>query len=313
MLKILITGGAGYIGSVLTEYLLRSKNNKVTIVDNFYYNQSSLNHLCHYENLEILKTDVRNYESYKNEIKNSDIIIPLAALVGAPICNFDPVGSDSINFDAPSTLFKNISESQLIIMPTTNSAYGTSKSSEKLDEESQLNPISRYAIKKVELEKKLIDRKNSISLRLATVFGVSPRMRTDLLVNDFTYKALTDKYLVLFESSFIRNYIHVRDVSRLIKEITENQGKFKDNIFNVGLSDTNISKKELANKIKKQIPNLVIHENNFQSDPDQRNYLVSNDKLDSTGFKTQYSLEYGIKELIKGYKMMRSREYNNLL
>lgn len=313
MTKILITGGGGYIGSVLCEYLLKDSKLEVTVVDNFIYNQSSLNHLCHYSNFKTIKADVRNYDYYQDEVKKSDIIIPLAALVGAPICNFDQIGSDTINFDAPLKLFKKSSKDQMIIMPTTNSAYGTSRVGSVLDEDSPLNPISRYAIKKVELESNLMDRSNSISLRLATVFGVSPRMRTDLLVNDFTYRAINDGFLVIFEGHFIRNYIHVRDVARLFKNIVSNPKNYSNEIFNVGLSDANISKSDLALKIKKYIPSLVIHENDFQSDPDQRNYMVSNKKLENTGFKTKYSLDFGIKELIKGYVMMRNRKFNNLL
>ncbi len=313
MTKILITGGAGYIGSVLSEYLLKDSKLEVTIIDNFLYNQSSVNHLCHYSNFNIIKADVRNYTYYQDEVKKSDIIIPLAALVGAPICNFDPIGSDTINFDAAFKLFNKSSKDQLVIMPTTNSAYGTSQDGCELNENSPINPISRYAIKKVELESQLMNRINSVSLRLATVFGVSPRMRTDLLVNDFTYRSVNDGFLVIFEGHFVRNYIHVRDVARLFKKIVSEPENFSNEIFNVGLSDANISKSDLALKIKQYIPNLVIHENDFESDPDQRNYMISNKKLENTGFKTKYSLDFGIKELIKGYEMMRNRKFNNLL
>lgn len=309
-MKILITGGAGYIGSILIESLL-NEGHEIYVYDNFLYKQNSLNHLCIHEKLYIEKGDVRNFELLSPILKKVDLIIPLAALVGAPLCNFDPVGSRSINYDAVIKMLKNISKYQIVLMPTTNSAYGTSKSGEICDEDSKLNPISVYAKDKVDLEKQLMDLENSVSFRLATVFGMSPRMRTDLLVNDFTYRAVHDGFLLLFESHFKRNYIHVRDVSRVFLFAINNFEKMKSNIYNVGLSDANISKKELAIKIKSYLPKLVIKEEEFLKDQDQRNYIVSNDKIEKTGFKAIYSLDCGIKELIKGYKMLKNNIYGN--
>ena len=309
-MNILITGGAGYLGSVMSEKLLID-GHKITVFDNFLYGQASLNHLCIYENFEVIKGDVRNYQLIEKYIKKSDIIIPLAALVGAPLCNFDPAGSKSINHDAVSQMLKVLSKDQMILMPTTNSAYGTSKTGQVCNEESKLNPISNYAIDKVNLEKELMEFENAISFRLATVFGMSPRMRTDLLVNDFTYRAVHDGFLLLFESHFKRNYIHVRDVSRVFLHAINNFEKMKSNIYNVGLSDANISKKELATKIKSYFPRLVIKEEEFLKDQDQRNYIVSNDKIEKAGFKAIYSLDIGIIELIKGYKMLKNNIYGN--
>ena len=225
MKKILITGGGGYIGSVLSELLLKN-NFHVTILDNFMYGQVSLNHLCNFENLKIIKGDVRDEAKIKTLLKKSDVIIPLAALVGAPICNFDPVGSKSINYDSLDIIFKNKAKEQIILMPTTNSAYGSGDTNNYCDENSQLKPISNYAKAKVDLEKKLMDLENTTSFRLATVFGMSPRMRTDLLVNDFVLRAFNDRFIVLFESQFKRNYIHVRDVAHLFLYSLNNYFKF---------------------------------------------------------------------------------------
>ena len=309
--KVLITGGAGYIGSVLTEKLLK-KNYKVTVVDNFLYKQSSLNHLCQYKNLQIIKMDVRNSEEIKKiQIKN-DIIIPLAALVGAPICRQDPVGSKTINNDAIDIILQNKPKDQIILMPTTNSAYGSGGENNYCDEESELKPISNYAIDKVEVEKKLMNLENVTSFRLATVFGMSPRMRIDLLVNDFVLRALNDKFIVLFESNFKRNYVHVIDVANVFIYSLENKKKFLNNIFNVGLSDANLSKKELCEKIKEHLNDFIIFEENFQKDIDQRNYIVSNKKLESTGFIMEKNIDDGIEELIKGYKSLSYKNYSNI-
>jgi nucleoside-diphosphate-sugar epimerase len=311
MNKILITGGAGYIGSVLTEKLIKNNFN-VTVVDNFLYNQSSLNHLCHYKNLEIKKIDARNSSEIKKIQSEHDVIIPLAALVGAPICTQDPVGAKTINNDAIDTILKNKSKDQIILMPTTNSAYGSGGEDNYCDENSELKPISNYAIEKVEVEKKLMDLDNVVSFRLATVFGMSPRMRIDLLVNDFVLRAAKDKFIVLFESNFKRNYIHVSDVANVFLYALDNKKFFLNNIFNVGLSSANLSKKELCYKIKEYLKDFVIFEENFQKDIDQRNYVVSNKKLEDTGFKMEKSIDDGIKELIKGYKYLSFKNYSNI-
>ncbi len=310
-MKILITGGAGYIGSILVSDLL-AKDFNVTVVDDFRYKQNSLNHLCYNNKLKLIKADVRDINLLKNEIITHDVIIPLASLVGAPICNFNKVGAETINKQAVIELFNNISKDQIILMPTTNSAYGIGDKNNYCDENSPLNPISKYAEDKVEIEKKLQNLNNFISLRLATVFGMSPRMRLDLLVNDFVYRALKDRFIVLFESHFKRNYIHVRDVSRAFIYCLENYDKMKNQIFNLGLSDANLTKKELCIKIKNHINDFVFYENDFNKDPDQRNYLVSNKKIESFGYNTKYSIDFGIDELIKGFKVLNNLKNTNL-
>jgi nucleoside-diphosphate-sugar epimerase len=311
MKKILITGGAGYIGSILTPMFL-NEGYEVTVYDNFMYSETSLNSHMINKNLKIVKEDVRNFVEFNKQIHKNDIIIPLAAIVGAPACNFDPLGSEAVNKHSILNLLKNKSKDQIIIMPTTNSAYGTGDINNICDEKSPLNPISKYAIDKVEVEKALMSKENVVSLRLATVFGISPRMRIDLLVNDFVYKAVKDKFIVLFESHFKRNYIHLIDASRSFLHVLNNFGDIKNNIFNVGLSEANLSKKELCIEIKKQINELEIFENEFAKDIDQRNYIVSNTKIENSGFKTSITLKDGISELIKGYTTLKKYFYGNI-
>ena len=308
MAKILVTGGAGYLGSILVPELLNDEH-EVTVIDNFMYKQTSLNHLCANPKFDIVRGDVRVETTMWPLLKKADIIIPLAAYVGAPLCNQDPIGASTINKDAIFMMLKHLSKNQLVIMPTTNSAYGTG---DYCTEESPLNPISLYAKDKVEVEKRLMDHANSISYRLATVFGMSPRMRLDLLVNDFTYRAVNDSALVLFESHFKRNYIHVRDIALAFQHAIANQKTMSGEVYNVGLSDANVSKWELCEIIQKQLPNFTFMQAEVGVDPDQRNYIVSNEKIESTGFQTKYSLETGIKELIKGYRMIRNTRYGNI-
>ena len=308
MAKILVTGGAGYLGSILVPELLNDEH-EVTVIDNFMYKQTSLNHLCANPKFDIVRGDVRVETTMWPLLKKADIIIPLAAYVGAPLCNQDPIGASTTNKDAIFMMLKHLSKNQLVIMPTTNSAYGTG---DYCTEESPLNPISLYAKDKVEVEKRLMDHANSISYRLATVFGMSPRMRLDLLVNDFTYRAVNDSALVLFESHFKRNYIHVRDIALAFQHAIANQKTMSGEVYNVGLSDANVSKWELCEIIQKQLPNFTFMQAEVGVDPDQRNYIVSNEKIESTGFQTKYSLETGIKELIKGYRMIRNTRYGNI-
>jgi nucleoside-diphosphate-sugar epimerase len=310
-LKILVTGGAGYLGSTLVPELL-DLGHQVTVVDNFIYKQSSLNHVCHKSNFKVVKGDVRIETVMKPLVKDADVIIPLAALVGAPICNQDPVGASTINHDSIILLLKLISKNQLILMPTTNSAYGSGDKNNFCTEESPLNPMSRYAIDKVEIEKSLMQHPNAISFRLATVFGMSPRMRIDLLVNDFTYRAVYDGFVVLFESHFKRNYVHVKDVSRVFQHALFNHEKMCGQIYNVGLSEANVSKWELCERIKKHLPSFTFLEAPLGKDPDQRNYIVSNEKLEATGYKTAFSLDHGIEELIKGFRMIKNTKYGNV-
>lgn len=309
--NILVTGGAGYLGSTLVPDLL-AEGHKVTVLDNFMFNQTSLNHCCYHPNFNIVKGDIRQKNTMSTLLKNADVIIPLAALVGAPLCNLDPVGATTINHDAIELLLKLTSNNQIILMPTTNSAYGTGDQDNYCNEESALRPISQYAIEKVEIEKKLMQHPNAISFRLATVFGMSPRMRIDLLVNDFTYRAVNDGFVVLFESHFKRNYIHVRDVSRVFQHSLKLHDSMKGEIFNVGLSDANVSKKELCEHIQKQLPKFIFIDEQIGKDPDQRNYIVSNEKIESTGFRTEFSLERGISELLKGYTMIKNTRYGNV-
>ncbi len=309
-MKILVTGGSGYIGSILVPELIKL-NHEVTVLDNFMYKQSSLNHLCVFENFKIINGDIRDKNLIKSLLKTNDLIIPLAAIVGAPLCSKDPFSAQSINHDAIAEMIKDASKEQLIIMPTTNSAYGTGDKNNYCDENSNLKPISKYAIDKVEIEKLLMARENSISYRLATVFGMSPRMRIDLLVNDFTYRAYHDSALIIFEGHFKRNYIHIRDVVNSFIHAINNMDQMKGEIYNVGLSDANLSKTELCHEIKKHLPNFTFVEEKIKKDPDQRNYIVSNVKIEKTGFLPKHSLSDGIKELIKGYTMLKNQNFGN--
>jgi len=311
MKNILVTGGAGYIGSILTEFLL-DLGFKVTVLDNFMYKQSSLNHLCARSGFQVVNGDIRNMSHVQPLLKDADVIIPLAALVGAPLCNKDVVGADTTNKEAIFKMLDKVSKEQRIIMPTTNSAYGSGDENNFCTEESPLNPISKYAIDKVLVEEMLMLRENSISYRLATVFGMSPRMRTDLLVNDLTYRAVNDGYVIIFEGHFKRNYIHVRDVCDAFLHAIYNFNTMKGQIYNVGLSSANVSKLELCEIIKKHVPGFTVVEGEIKKDPDQRNYIVSNAKLEATGFEPMYDLDFGIEELLKGYKMIKNNVYGNI-
>tara|TARA_R110000751_G_scaffold155843_1_gene261369 strand:- start:22 stop:963 length:942 start_codon:yes stop_codon:yes gene_type:complete len=310
--KVLITGGAGYIGSVLTEVLLNNNYN-VTVFDNLIYKQTSLLHLCNNKNFNFIKGDVTNKKQLLPQIINHDIIIPLAAIVGAPACKLNEDLAVAINYTQIEFIVDNLRKNQKLIMPNTNSQYGSSDSI--ITEESPFNPLSHYAVTKCKAEEYIMDWGNGICLRLATVFGSSTRMRTDLLVNDFVYKTMTEGVLVLFQSHFKRNYIHVRDIAYTFLHCIKNYSKLNGEVFNVGLSDANLNKKELAEEIKQHLPKLVIIENEFGVDIDNRNYIVSNDKLESTGWKPLYTIQDGIKELIQSYKMIitdNNKKYTNL-
>jgi nucleoside-diphosphate-sugar epimerase len=307
MANILVTGGAGYIGSMLSQDLLGLGHN-VTVLDNFMYQQSSLGQLCYHPNFRIYRGDVRVEADLLPILKQADIIIPLAAYVGAPLCDRDPVGASSTNRDAIFMMMKYLSQEQIVLMPTTNSAYGTG---DYCDETSPLNPISRYAKDKVEVEKVLMEHPNATSFRLATVFGMSPRMRIDLLVNDMTYRAVNDGFVVLFESHFKRNYIHVLDVCQAFTMALENKN-MRGQIYNIGLSSANVSKRELCDTIKKYVPRFEIVEAEIGKDKDQRNYMVSNEKIEKEGFKPNFDLDMGIQELLKGYAMLKNTKYGNV-
>ncbi|MFH1576686.1 MAG: NAD(P)-dependent oxidoreductase [Candidatus Margulisiibacteriota bacterium] len=309
--KILVTGGAGYLGSILVPELLRI-GHRVTVLDNLRYGQAPLLDRCSNDNFTFVRGDASDEDLLKTLLAGSDHIIPLAALVGAPICRLDKLGAVTINRDAIVSLVKLVSKDQRIIIPTTNSGYGVGQKGVYCTEATPLNPITLYGRTKVEAEKAVLDRGNAISLRLATVFGMSPRMRIDLLVNDFTYRAVKDRFIIVFEGHFKRNYVHIRDVARAFLFAIENFDKMKDNAFNVGLSDANLSKLDLCAKIKEQVPDFVYLEAPIGEDPDKRDYIVSNEKIEKLGFKPAFSLEMGIKELIKGYQIINNNKYGNV-
>jgi nucleoside-diphosphate-sugar epimerase len=309
--NILVTGGAGYIGSILVPELLEA-GHKVTVIDNFMYRKPSLANSISNPNLELVYGDIRNQSLMKSLINKADIVVPLAAIVGAPACDKDPIQASSVNKDATIWLFNQLSSEQQIIMPTTNSAYGSGDKNNYCDENSELKPLSLYAKDKVEVEKVLMNNPLATSFRLATVFGVSPRMRLDLLVNNFMYRAMTDKFVILFEGHFKRNYVHVRDVTRAFRFAIDNTELVKGDIFNFGLSEANISKQELCEAIKKIIPEFTYLDAPLAKDPDQRNYVVSNAKIESRGMKAEISLELGLDELKKGLQMFHEVPYSNL-
>lgn len=308
MKKVLITGGAGYLGSTLAEFLL-DNGYFVTVYDNLMYKQISLLHLFKRTSFKFKLGDVRDKKLLQDTVKTHDIIIPLAAIVGMPACKSNPELAIDVNFKQIESIIEVLSISQKLILPNTNSQYGSSETI--ITEESPFKPLSLYASTKCDAENLMLKDGNGVSLRLATVFGVSSRMRTDLLVNDFVYKSVTDGYLVLFESNFKRNYIHVQDIARTFLFIIQNYESCKGQAFNVGLSSANMSKLELAEKIKEHIPSLVIKEDNFKEDFDKRNYIVSNAKLESLGWAPQYDLDYGISQLIEAYKLIIRKNNQN--
>ena len=309
--SVLITGGAGYLGSVLCEHLLDS-GYKVTVLDNLIHGQHSLFHFCANPKFEFVRGDARDEKLISSLLKNADVLIPLAAIVGAPACNLDPWEARSVNLEAIQMLNRLRSSDQLIIYPTTNSGYGTKTGDVFCTEETPLEPISLYGQTKVQAESELLQSPNAITLRLATVFGVSPRMRLDLLVNHFTYAAFTDKYIVIFEKDFKRNYIHIRDVADCFIHCIENAPKMTGKAYNAGLDAANLSKEELALKIKGYIPDFYIHFGEVGTDPDKRNYIVSNQRLREAGFEARRSIDDGVKELLKAYRMLARSSFKNV-
>ena len=308
---ILVTGGAGYLGSILVPELLRL-GHRVTVVDSFLYNQTSLLDCCNDAKLTVIRGDVRDARLMMPLVAKADVVIPLACLVGAPLCAQKPLEARSINLDAIKMLADATGPHQMIISPTTNSGYGIGQEGVYCTEETPLRPVSLYGTLKVELEEHLLATGHAISLRLATVCGISPRMRLDLLVNDFTYRAVNDRFIVLFEAHFKRNYIHVRDVTRAFIHAMDHFDLMKNQAYNVGLSEANLSKMELCLEIKKQVPEFTIMESEIGKDPDQRNYIVSNAKIEATGYQPQVGLQACIAELIKGYQIIRRNQFANI-
>lgn len=310
MTKVLITGGAGYIGSKITEVFLKN-NFYVTVLDNLIYGGESLIPFCGYDRFQFIRGDITNKSLIKDLISKNEVILPLAAIVGAPACDQNPTLSHEINFTAAEFIINNLSKGQKLIFPTTNSGYGVGQEGIYCDENTPLKPISQYGRDKVDIEKKILDSSLGCTLRLATVFGSSNRLRLDLLVNNFTYLAYSLGNITLYQEHFKRNYIHILDVVGAFSFALSNYEKMKGNPYNVGLTSANLSKRELCNEIKKQIPNLVINSNEFSKDPDQRNYIVSNKKIEDLGWRPKYDLQYGIKELIKSFELISKGNYYN--
>ncbi|MFC1533913.1 NAD-dependent epimerase/dehydratase family protein [Thermodesulfobacteriota bacterium] len=309
--KILITGGAGYIGSILVSALLE-KGYRVTVLDSLIYNQHPLLECCANSGFEFIKGDIRDIGLIGSIIPKHEIIIPLAAIVGAPACESNTNRAQIVNYEAPLQMIKMISPNQMVLFPTTNSGYGIGQKDKLCTEESPLRPISEYGRTKVEIEKLFLEQGNSISFRLATVFGVSPRMRLDLLVNDFTYRAVNDRVIVLFEEHFRRNYIHIRDVAKTFLFGIENFQEMKGEAFNVGLSSANLSKRQLCEKIKEHMPDLVILSAPVGEDPDKRDYIVSNEKIEKLGWRPGYSIDDGIQELLMAYRIIQPNRFTNV-
>lgn len=309
--RILITGGGGYIGSILVPLLLE-KGHQVTVLDTFKHGGTELSSSCRYDGFTPIKGDSRDERVLDDLIPKHDILIPLAALVGAPLCKEDAIGATTLNRDAVLSLVKRSSKDQIIVYPTTNSGYGVGETGKFCTEETPLNPISLYGTTKCEAERAVLDNGNGVTLRLATVFGMAPRMRIDLLVNDFTYRAVNDRAVLIFEGHFKRNFIHIQDVVKGFVHAIENYDAMRGEAYNLGLSSANLSKLELCAKIKEQLPAFVYVEAQIGEDPDKRDYIVSNEKLEATGWAPDWSLEAGIAELIKGYVMLRNSRFANV-
>ena len=311
-MKVLITGGAGYLGSTLTEYLL-DKGYHVTVFDNLMYKQLSMLHLFKRPGFKFILGDVRDTTQLLEQAKIHDVIIPLAAIVGMPACKANPQLATDVNFQHIAHIVSILGQDQKILVPNTNSQYGSSD--QIITESSPFNPLSHYAKTKCDAEDVVLSKGNGVAMRLATVFGVSPRMRQDLLVNDFVYKSVTDGYLVLFEAHFKRNYIHVQDIAQTFEFMIRNYEQCKGQAYNVGLSSANLSKLELAEKIKEHLPKLVIKQDEFKEDFDKRNYIVSNEKIENLCWCPLYDLDYGIAQLIDAYQFIithNNRSFTNL-
>lgn len=309
--RVLVTGGAGYLGSVLCERLLDA-GYRVTAVDNLIYQQRSLLHLCARPGFDFVFGDVRDEGLMRDLAAGADVIVPLAAVVGAPACDRDPQMARSVNLEAVRLLNRLRRPDQLVIFPTTNSGYGTKTGDVHCTEETPLDPISLYGRTKVRAEAELLATPNVVSLRLATVFGMSPRMRLDLLVNHFVHQAVTVRYLVVFEKDFKRNFIHIRDVADCFVHAIEHPDRMAGRPFNAGLDAANLSKEQIALKIREYVPDFFVHFAEVGSDPDKRNYIVSNQRLREAGFAARRSLDDGIQELLKGYRMLARGPFSNV-
>jgi nucleoside-diphosphate-sugar epimerase len=309
--RVLVAGGAGYLGSILVPTLL-NKGYKVTALDSLMHNQHSLSECCSNSDFDFVKGDICDEQLMSSLVPKFDIVIMLAAIVGAPACKVNPSLTQLVNYDAPVAMIKKLSPAQKAIFPTTNSGYGIGEKDKLCTEESQLRPLSEYGKHKVALEKAFLDAGNAITFRLATVFGMSPRMRMDLLVNDFVYRAFKDRFIVLFEEHFRRNFVHASDVAKAFMFGIDNYERMKGEPFNVGLSTANLTKRQLCEKIKEYVTGFYIHSAPVGEDPDKRDYLVSNDKIESLGWKPDFSLDDGIEELLKGYQILKPNQFANV-
>jgi nucleoside-diphosphate-sugar epimerase len=308
--SILVTGGAGYIGAILVPALL-NEGFSVTVLDALIHGQKALLECCADPRFEFIRGDICDETLVDDLLSRHDIVIPLAAIVGAPACRKNPIMTRRVNLEAQMNIVRRTSAAQIVLYPTTNSGYGIGEDWVLCTEDAPLNPISEYAQAKVAVEEAFLQKGNAITFRLATVFGMSPRMRMDLLVNDFVYRAFKDRSIVLFEEHFRRNYIHVRDVARTFLFGIANVRAMQGEPYNVGLSSANLTKRQLCEKIKEHVPEFEIHTSSQGEDPDKRDYVVSNEKLESLGWVPVYTLDMGIRELLQGYRILDPNRYVN--